>query len=55
LAQAGTIVWNGPVGVFEDSRFVAGTRALAEAVAASPAHSQSPAAAIRSRHWTLSG
>jgi phosphoglycerate kinase len=39
LASAGTIVWNGPVGVFEDPRFVAGTRALADAVAASDAFS----------------
>ncbi|HRP34293.1 MAG TPA: phosphoglycerate kinase [Gammaproteobacteria bacterium] len=39
LARAGTIVWNGPVGVFEDQRFAAGTRALAKAVAASTAFS----------------
>ncbi|HEX9639666.1 MAG TPA: phosphoglycerate kinase [Acidobacteriota bacterium] len=39
LAQAGTIVWNGPMGVFERPRFAAGTRALAQAVADSPATS----------------
>ncbi|MCC7069224.1 MAG: phosphoglycerate kinase [Burkholderiales bacterium] len=39
LADAGTIVWNGPVGVFEFPQFAGGTRTLAAAVAASPAFS----------------
>jgi len=39
LATAGTIIWNGPVGVFEFDQFGSGTKALAEAVAASDAFS----------------
>lgn len=39
VAQAGTIVWNGPVGVFEMAPFAKGTEALARAIAASPAFS----------------
>lgn len=39
LRQAGTIVWNGPVGVFEIAAFSGGTKALAAAIAESPAFS----------------
>jgi len=39
LADAGTIFWNGPVGVFEFPAFAGGTKAVAEAVIASPAFS----------------
>jgi len=39
LKEAGTIVWNGPVGVFEFDQFGAGTRAVANAIAASKAFS----------------
>ena len=39
LKKAGTIVWNGPVGVFEFAQFAGGTEALAHAIAESPAFS----------------
>jgi len=39
LQQAATIVWNGPVGVFEFDQFGEGTRVLAQAIAASSAFS----------------
>ena len=37
IASAGTIVWNGPMGVFEFPRFAEGTIGIAKAVAASKA------------------
>ncbi len=39
VAGAGTIIWNGPVGVFEFDKFGEGTRVLSEAIAASDAFS----------------
>jgi phosphoglycerate kinase len=39
IARAGTIVWNGPVGVFEFDAFSGGTESLARAIADTPAFS----------------
>ena len=38
IAEAGTVFWNGPMGVFEWPRFAGGTKAVAEAVASADAH-----------------
>lgn len=39
IMDAGTVLWNGPMGVFEDPRFEAGTKVVAQAVADSRAYS----------------
>ena len=38
ISAAGTVLWNGPMGLFEDARFLAGTKAVAEALACSRAY-----------------
>jgi len=39
ISRAGTVVWNGPVGVFEYDQFAGGTKAIAQAIADSKAFS----------------
>ena len=39
IADSGTVVWNGPMGVFEFAPFASGTRAVAQALADTPAFS----------------
>ncbi|MCG2633511.1 MAG: phosphoglycerate kinase [Gammaproteobacteria bacterium] len=39
IEQAGTVVWNGPVGVFEVEAFAGGTQRLAQAIASAPGYS----------------
>ena len=39
IAHAGTVLWNGPLGAFEDGRFADGTRVVAQAVADCPGFS----------------
>ncbi len=39
IARAATVLWNGPMGVFEDPRLTGGTRAIADAVASCPGFS----------------
>lgn len=39
LNQAGTVLWNGPMGIFEVERFGYGTQTIAAAIASSPAYS----------------
>lgn len=38
IAEAGTVLWNGPMGLFEDPRFAAGTKVVAQALAESRAY-----------------
>src|SRR5680860_1245269 len=39
IQEAGTVIWNGPVGVFEFENFAEGTRSVADAIEVSKAYS----------------
>jgi 3-phosphoglycerate kinase len=54
IQEAATILWNGPMGIFENPRFASGTRCIGAAIAASPGFSVvgggDSAAAVRQFH-----
>ncbi len=50
IASAGTVFWNGPMGVFELEPFAAGTRRVAEAVAQAPGTTRGDGRGIGVRH-----